>query len=156
MKVLRLAFALFALAFAMSPALAVEPDEVLEDPVLEERARDLSAQLRCMVCQNQSIDDSNAELARDLRVLVRERLVEGDTDKEVIDYVVDRYGEFVLLKPRFSLNNALLWSAPFILLLVGLLLAFTTLGSHRKSKAVALSKEEEERLERILQERQDN
>ncbi len=156
MKVLRLAFALFALAFVMSPAMAVEPDEVLEDPVLEERARDLSAQLRCMVCQNQSIDDSNAELARDLRVLVRERLVEGDTDKEVIDYVVDRYGEFVLLKPRFSLNNALLWSAPFILLLVGLLLAFTTLGSHRKSKAVALSKEEEERLERILQERQDN
>ncbi|WP_336057858.1 cytochrome c-type biogenesis protein [Nitratireductor sp. CH_MIT9313-5] len=156
MKVLRLAFALFALAFVMSSAMAVEPDEVLEDPVLEERARDLSAQLRCMVCQNQSIDDSNAELARDLRVLVRERLVEGDTDKEVIDYVVDRYGEFVLLKPRFSLNNALLWSAPFILLLVGLLLAFTTLGSHRKSKAVALSKEEEERLERILQERQDN
>lgn len=156
MKVIRLAFALFALAFVMSSAMAVEPDEVLEDPVLEERARDLSAQLRCMVCQNQSIDDSNAELARDLRVLVRERLVEGDTDKEVIDYVVDRYGEFVLLKPRFSLNNALLWSAPFILLLVGLLLAFTTLGSHRKSKAVALSKEEEERLERILQERQDN
>lgn len=156
MKVLRLAFALFALAFVMSPAMAVEPDEVLEDPVLEERARDLSAQLRCMVCQNQSIDDSNAELARDLRVLVRERLVEGDTDKEVIDYVVARYGEFVLLKPRFSLSNALLWSAPFILLLVGLLLAFTTLGSHRKSKAVALSKEEEERLERILQERQDN
>lgn len=156
MKVLRLAFALFALAFVMSPAMAVEPDEVLEDPVLEERARDLSAQLRCMVCQNQSIDDSNAELARDLRVLVRERLVEGDSDKEVIDYVVDRYGEFVLLKPRFSLSNALLWSAPLILLLVGLLLAFTTLGSHRKSKAVALSKEEEERLERILQERQDN
>ena len=91
------------------PALAVQPDEVLADPALEARARALSAELRCMVCQNQSIDDSDADLARDLRVLVRERLAAGDSDEQVIDYVVSRYGEFVLLKPRFSLRNALLW-----------------------------------------------
>lgn len=94
---------------AASPAFAFNPDEVLKDPVLEQRARNLTSQLRCMVCQNQSIDDSNAELARDLRVLVRERLVQGDSDNAVIDYVVSRYGEFVLLKPRLSLRTVLLW-----------------------------------------------
>ena len=88
-------------------SLAVEPDEVLPDTAMEVRARALSSELRCMVCQNQSIDDSDAELARDLRVLVRERLQAGDSDGEVIDYIVSRYGEFVLLKPRFSLRNAL-------------------------------------------------
>ena len=101
------------------PAFAVQPGEVLADPALEARARALSAELRCMVCQNQSIDDSDAELAHDLRVLVRERLTAGDSDAEVIDYVVSRYGEFVLLKPRFSLRNALLWGAPVLLLLAG-------------------------------------
>ena len=95
----------------------MQPGEVLADPALEARARALSAELRCMVCQNQSIDDSDADLARDLRVLVRERLTAGDSDDEVIDYVVSRYGEFVLLKPRFSLRNALLWGAPLLLLL---------------------------------------
>ncbi|TIU70171.1 MAG: cytochrome c-type biogenesis protein CcmH, partial [Mesorhizobium sp.] len=101
---------LLTLLFA-GAALAVKPDEVLADPALEARARTLSEQLRCMVCQNQSIDDSDADLARDLRVLVRQRLVAGDTDRQVIDYIVSRYGEFVLLKPRFSLRNALLWGA---------------------------------------------
>ena len=108
-----------AVARTGGPALAVLPDEVLSDPALEARARALSAELRCMVCQNQSIDDSNADLAHDLRVLVRERIEAGDSDEEVIDYIVSRYGEFVLLKPRFNLRNALLWTTPVVLLLAG-------------------------------------
>ncbi|MBX9464621.1 MAG: cytochrome c-type biogenesis protein CcmH [Aquamicrobium sp.] len=140
---------LFCLAMAM-PALAVQPSEVLDDPILEQRARDLSAGLRCMVCQNQSIDDSDAELARDLRVLVRERLVAGETDEQVIDYVVSRYGEFVLLKPRFSMRNALLWSTPAILLLLGAG-ALTIYASRRRSAAPStLSEDEERRLREIL------
>jgi cytochrome c-type biogenesis protein CcmH len=107
---------LVVLAFALSsPAAAVNPDEVLDDPALEARARELSLDLRCLVCQNQSIDDSNAELARDLRLLVRERLVAGDSDEDVIDYVVSRYGEFVLLTPRFSVQTLLLWGAPLLI-----------------------------------------
>jgi cytochrome c-type biogenesis protein CcmH len=100
-------------------ALAVQPDEVLADTALEARARALSKELRCMVCQNQSIDDSDAPLARDLRVLVRERLQAGDSDQRVIDFLVARYGEFVLLKPRFSLHTALLWLGPPAILLIG-------------------------------------
>jgi cytochrome c-type biogenesis protein CcmH len=98
---------------------AVEPGEVLIDPVLEARARTLSRELRCMVCQNQSIDDSDAPLARDLRVLVRERLQAGDSDRQVIDFLVARYGEFVLLRPRFSSHTALLWLGPAAFLLIG-------------------------------------
>src|SRR3954465_14992811 len=94
-------------------ALAVQPDEILTDPALEGRARALSQELRCMVCQNQSIDDSDAPLAKDLRVLVRERLTAGDTDNQVIDFLVARYGEFVLLKPRVSIHTLLLWFSPF-------------------------------------------
>ncbi|MEP3301949.1 MAG: cytochrome c-type biogenesis protein, partial [Roseibium sp.] len=105
-------FVVFALAFIwLGSALAVAPDEVLDDPVLEARARALSANLRCMVCQNQSIDDSDAPLAKDLRVLVRERLVADDSDAQVMDYLVSRYGEFVLLKPRFAWHNLVLWAA---------------------------------------------
>ncbi len=112
---------LLALAFLLTafPAFAVNPDEVLADPALEARARTLSSQLRCMVCQNQSIDDSNAELARDLRLLVRERLKNGDSDQAVIDYVVSRYGEFVLLNPRLRGETLLLWGAPIVLFLAG-------------------------------------
>ena len=95
-----------------APALAVQPDEILADPALEARARDLSRELRCMVCQNQSIDDSDAPLARDLRLLVRERLKAGDSDGQVLDFLTARYGEFVLLKPRFGWDTALLWLAP--------------------------------------------
>ena len=102
-----------------SVALAVKPDEVLPNPALEARARDISAHLRCLVCQNQSIDDSDADLARDLRILVRERLVAGDTDEQVKDFVVDRYGEFVLLQPVFALHTLVLWIAAPVLLLVG-------------------------------------
>lgn len=108
-----------SLLFSGSAALAVNPDEVLGDPQLEKRAREISAELRCMVCQNESIDDSNAELARDLRVLVRERLTSGDSDKQVMDFVVDRYGEFVLLKPRLNAQTALLWGFPVLILLIG-------------------------------------
>jgi cytochrome c-type biogenesis protein CcmH len=132
-----------------SPAAAVQPDEVLPDAALESRARDLSAQLRCMVCQNQSIDESDAELARDLRVLVRERLMAGDSDEQVIDYVVSRYGEFVLLKPRFSLQNALLWGTPLILLIGGAIFAVISVRSRRLTET-KLSEEEEAALSRIL------
>src|SRR3972149_6722167 len=101
--------------------LAVEPDEVLADPALESRARALSKTLRCMVCQNQSIDDSNAPLARDLRILVRERLKSGDSDAQVREYLVARYGEFVLLEPRISASTIALWAAPGLVLVLGLL-----------------------------------
>src|SRR5262245_13544471 len=111
---------LLALAcFASMPALAVQPDEILGDPKLEARARELSRELRCMVCQNQSIDDSDAPLARDLRILVRERLSAGDSDTQVLDFLSQRYGSFVLLKPRFTWETALLWLAPLGALAAG-------------------------------------
>lgn len=102
-----------------APAVAVQPDEMLPDPKLEARAREISKDLRCMVCQNQSIDDSDAGLARDLRVLVRERLTAGDSNGEVIDYLVKRYGDFVLLRPRFQWQTLLLWITPLLVLALG-------------------------------------
>lgn len=147
----RLAATLAVLAGLALPALAVQPSEVLDDPALEERARRLSAGLRCMVCQNQSIDDSDAELARDLRVLVRERLVAGESDDEVIDYVVSRYGEFVLLQPRFTARNALLWATPALLLAAGGgFLVLRAMKRRRRPVAAALTAEEERRLDEIL------
>jgi cytochrome c-type biogenesis protein CcmH len=110
---------LLSLLLIGTPAFAVQPDEVLADSALEARARALSKELRCMVCQNQSIDDSDAPLARDLRLLVRERLAAGDSDAKVIDFLTARYGEFVLLKPRFGAGTALLWLAPLIALAAG-------------------------------------
>ena len=111
---------LFAAALAgASPSFAVQPDEILSDSALETRARTLSGELRCMVCQNQSIDDSDAPLARDLRLLVRERLTAGDSDAQVLDFLTARYGQFVLLKPRFGWDTVLLWGAPAAVLLVG-------------------------------------
>src|SRR5688572_9028291 len=115
MRWLRLTLMLLVVLLAPVQAIAVQPDEVLADSALEARARVLSKELRCMVCQNQSIDDSDAPLARDLRLLVRERLQAGDSDKQVMDFLVARYGEFVLLKPRFNANTALLWLTPFAL-----------------------------------------
>ena len=142
---------LFLVFLAPLPAFAVNPDEVLSNPVLEQRARNLSAQLRCMVCQNQSIDDSNAELARDLRVLVRERLANGDTDDQVIDYVVSRYGEFVLLKPRLSAKTMVLWATPVLLLLVGGVAILVFVRTRPSQRAVAaLSAEEQARIEELL------
>ncbi len=125
MRRLALIALLVALA-APTTALAVNPDEMLKDPVLEARARHLSEELRCMVCQNQSIDDSEAPLARDLRLLVRERLTKGDSDQQVLNFLVSRYGEFVLLKPRFELHNLLLWGLPPLTLVVGIIALFVT------------------------------
>ena len=133
---------------------AVQPDEVMADRAKEARARDLSRELRCMVCQNQSIDDSDAPLARDLRLLVRERIAGGDSDSQVIDFLVARYGEFVLLKPRFTLHTLLLWLLPPLALIGGGLALW--FYSRRRSKAGSatdpshLTEEEEVRLERLL------
>ncbi|MCE7026984.1 cytochrome c-type biogenesis protein [Jiella avicenniae] len=134
----------------VTPAFAVNPDEMLADPALETRARKLSAGLRCLVCQNESIDDSNADLAKDLRLLVRERLKAGDTDEEVIDYLVSRYGEFVLLRPRFDWANLALWATPVVVLLCGGLLALATISGRRKRRGpTELSAAEEAAIERI-------
>ena len=133
-----------------TPVQAVQPDEILEDSALETRAREISKELRCLVCRNESIDDSNAGLARDLRLLVRERLVAGDTDAEVKTYLVDRYGEFVLLKPIFSLANAALWFAGPLLFLLGLIACITYLRSRRPALPDQLSEDEEAELARLL------
>ncbi|WP_425052687.1 cytochrome c-type biogenesis protein [Psychromarinibacter sp. S121] len=140
------------LCLLAGPALAVQPDEVLSDPALETRAREISKELRCLVCRNESIDESNAGLARDLRLLVRERLVEGDSNDEVIDFVVDRYGEYVLLKPTTSGANLILWVAGPVLLLValGVGLLYIRRRSGAAEPAAALSAEEEARLKQIL------
>lgn len=140
---------LLALLFA-GTAMAVKPDEMLAAPALEARARALSEGLRCMVCQNQSIDESDADLARDLRILVRQRLVAGDTDQQVMDYVVSRYGEFVLLKPRFDLRNALLWGTPVLLLLVGGVFIALSARSRRTLATKSLSADEQAALDAIL------
>jgi cytochrome c-type biogenesis protein CcmH len=105
-----------------TPALAVLPDEMLKDPALEARARELSSGFRCMVCQNESIDESGAPLARDLRILIRERLAAGDDDRQVKDFVVSRYGDYVLLKPRFTPETFILWTVPFLIVAAGLFL----------------------------------
>ncbi|SFM25738.1 cytochrome c-type biogenesis protein [Shimia aestuarii] len=135
------------------PVWAVQPDEVLDDPKLEERARDISKDLRCLVCRNESIDESNAELARDLRLLVRERLVEGDSNEEVVEFVVGRYGEYVLLRPQTSGSNMLLWLAGPVAFLLALIMA----GMYLRGRSTAtpqnvagLSAEEEARLKEIL------
>lgn len=147
-------FLAFLLAvWVAAPAWAVQPDEILEDPVLEDRARELSKGLRCLVCRNESIDESNADLARDLRILVRERLVEGDSDDEVIAFVVDRYGEYVLLKPRFAGSTWILWAAgPLMLILAGAV-GYTYIRGRETATPVqeaGLSDEEKARLDKIL------
>ncbi|WP_018239155.1 cytochrome c-type biogenesis protein [Ensifer sp. BR816] len=148
---IRVLVALFLCLASIAPALAVNPDEVLADPALEARARAISAKLRCMVCQNQSIDDSNAELAKDLRLLVRERLKEGDTDEAVVAYVVSRYGEFVLLSPRFEAKTLVLWGMPVVLLVLG---AVTLVVAARRRGArpagAPLSDEEKQKLDKLL------
>ncbi len=136
-----------------TPLWAVQPDEILADPVLEERAREISKGLRCPVCQNESIDESNANIARDLRLLVRERLTEGDTDAEAVDYIVARYGEFVLLKPTIGGSNWLLWAAGPLMLLLALIIGFVYLRGRNSAGAPqdeALSAEEQARLSEIL------
>ena len=144
---------LLCLTLALAPAaFAVGPDEVLADPVLEQRARDISAELRCLVCQNQSIDDSDAELARDLRILVRERLVAGDSDDQVRQYLVDRYGEFVLLRPRMEARTLILWFAAPGLLAVGLIV-LVVIARRRRQTALPpdLTPEEQAALDRLAE-----
>ncbi len=145
--------ALLVALVAPTAALAVEPDEILKDPQLEARARQLSEELRCMVCQNQSIDDSAAPLARDLRLLVRERLTAGDSDQQVLNYLVARYGEFVLLKPRFELQNLLLWGLPPFALLAGMIALFVTARRRRtvNLQAPALSAAEQQRVAALVE-----
>lgn len=134
------------LAFA-SAAFAVEPDEILDDPILEERARELSKGIRCLVCRNESIDESNAELARDLRILVRERLTEGDSDEEVIDYLVTRFGEYVLLAPQANGANLILWIAGPVLFLIALGIAFAYVRGRREPAQVdGLTDDEKKRI----------
>ena len=135
---------------ASVPAHAVQPDEVLRDPALERRARGLSAGLRCLVCQNQSIDESDAPLAKDLRVLVRERVQSGDSDSQVQDFIVQRYGEFVLLKPTLGLHTAVLWLSPALVLGAGAAGLFLALRRRRKHPAAPLSPEERAALDAIL------
>ena len=138
-------FLLFSLLL-LTPAHAVQPDEILSDAKLEQRARDLSMGFRCLVCQNQSIDESDAPLAKDLRILIREHLTKGDSDAQIRDFVVARYGEFVLLKPRLTPHTAILWATPFLIILVG----FAVILRQRKISGAlaesALSAEEQKAL----------
>jgi cytochrome c-type biogenesis protein CcmH len=143
---------LLALLCVLTLAHAVEPDEKLADPVLEARARSLTAQLRCVVCQNQTVDDSDAPLAKDLRVIVRERLVAGDSDQQVLDFIVARYGKFVLLKPPFEGDTIALWFGPIVLLLAGLALAFFYIRRLNRGQSVStpLSPAEEDAVNRRI------
>ena len=141
-----------------APALAVNPDEMLADPKLENRARDISQELRCLVCQNQSIDDSDADLARDLRILVRERLVAGDTDEEVIDYIVERYGDYVLLNPPLKPETYILWISPAVLAFLALIAVIAFYRRKQREDGAgpkSLSDQEQKRLDEILGTSQD-
>ncbi|BBU60503.1 hypothetical protein MSC49_04380 [Methylosinus sp. C49] len=146
--------ALFLLSLALgamllSPALAVEPSEKLADPKLEARARAIASELRCLVCQNQSIDDSDAPLAKDLRVIVRERLKDGASDADVRDYVVARYGDFVLLRPPVKRETLLLWAAPALALIGGVWAIFAATRRNRRAAAAALTAEERAQLQAL-------
>jgi cytochrome c-type biogenesis protein CcmH len=146
----RLLAGLILFMVAVMPAIAVQPDEILSDPVLEGRARALSEGLRCLVCQNQSIDDSNAPLARDLRLLLRERLKAGDSDAQAVDFIVARYGDFVLLRPRFMPETWLLWIGPFALLLGAGAIVYLRRRRGGNEAERALAPEEEAALRRVL------
>lgn len=147
-----------ALLLFTVPAQAVDPGEILKDPALEARAREVGKELRCLVCQNQSIDDSDAELARDLRVLVRERIVSGDSNEDVIAYVVSRYGDFVLLNPPFKLKTYVLWLGPAALIIFGIVLMVLFYRRARspdraaEQAASGLSEAEKKKLARLLDE----
>lgn len=150
-------FAIYALFCALlvfgGPAFAVSPDEKLKDPALEARAREVSADLRCLVCQNQSIDDSDATLARDLRILVRERIKAGDDNDQVKQFLVDRYGEFVLLRPRMGGHTLLLWLSPLVVLGLGAIAVFIGYRKRNARKVEnvqGLTAQEEEKLKKIL------
>jgi cytochrome c-type biogenesis protein CcmH len=141
----------FLLCFLLlaTPAYAVQPDEILGDAKLEQRARDLSTGFRCLVCQNQSIDESDAPLARDLRILIRERLTKGDSDAEITNFIVARYGDFVLLKPRLTARTAILWATPFLIILVGFALILRKRTIPGQSAESALTEAEQAALRDI-------
>jgi cytochrome c-type biogenesis protein CcmH len=141
---------LILLWVGLAPVLAVEPDEILKDTTLEARARSISSELRCLVCQNQSIDDSHAPLARDLRVLVRQKLTDGESDDAIKGFLVDRYGDFILLKPRFSADTMILWLSPFVVLAIG---GWAIIGFSRRqttANAAPLDMAEHQRLAALL------
>ena len=144
---------LLAAALTASPVFAVNPDEVLDDPALEQRARNISADLRCVVCRGENIDESNAPIAHDLRLLVRERLVEGDSNDEVVNFIVERYGEYVLMKPNTSGANVVLWAAGPALFIAALIAAglYLRRRSQAKETSVALSTDEEARLKVLME-----
>lgn len=146
----RTASCVLALALLAAPALAVQPDEMLADPALEARAREISKNIRCPVCQGESIDDSNAAISHDLRVIIRERLVAGDTDDEVVDFIVERYGEFVLFNPRASGSNLILWLAGPAMLLLGGGIAILAMRQREAPSDAALTAAEEARLKELL------
>ena len=144
---------ILALALMASPAFAVQPGEMLADPALEARARAISATLRCPVCQGETIDDSNAPISRDLRLAVRERLVAGDSDEQVIDYIVDRYGEFVLFEPRATGSGLILWLAGPAMLLAGLGVAYATTRKRAATpEAASLTEDDKARLANLMKE----
>ena len=153
-RMMRLLVLLIIMFAAVRAAAAIEPGEMLADPALEARARSLSKEIRCLVCQSESIDTSNADLARDLRILVRERIKAGDSDKQVLDYLVARYGDYVLLRPPMKPGTVLLWFGPFLALFlgVGVVLYFARRGSYEADQAAApLSAEERTRLSRLIE-----
>ena len=153
MRALALAFLMICFPLV---SYSVEPSEVLDDPILEERARNISKNLRCLVCQNESIDDSNASLAKDLRILVRERLVAGDNNDEVLKFIVDRYGEFALLKPRSDGSNLILWLSGPLMLLIALIISFSFIKSNYNTKrgsSTVLSDHEKSELKKIFSEK---
>lgn len=147
---MRTVLALLLMLMLAAPSLAVNPDEILPDPALEARARAISAQLRCLVCQNESIDDSNADLAREIRLIVRERLVAGDSDQQVMQYLVDRYGEFVLLRPVIAPHTIVLWTAaPLVLVIGGIAIAVAARRRRVSSAEPALTPEEQRALDEL-------
>ena len=148
-------FFLLLVIFIPLASYSVEPSEVLDDPVLEELARDISKDLRCLVCQNESIDESSATLAKDLRILVRERLLAGDNKDAVLKFIVDRYGEFVLLNPSSNGSNLILWLSGPLMLLIALIISFSFIKANQKLKRntiIGLSDEEKRELEKIIRE----
>ena len=144
---------IFVALYSIAPVAAVEPEEILKDPKLEQRARSLSQGLRCLVCQNQSIDDSNSDLARDLRAVVRERLKLGYTDAQVLDYVVARYGEFVLLNPRLNSRTALLWLGPILILSFGIIGILIWFHQRNLADTNRLTIEEEKQFSSLITEK---
>lgn len=149
----RLGATLFLFLLWVAPLHAVQPDEILSDPALEARARELSVGLRCLVCQNQSIDDSNAPLARDLRILLRERLKAGDSDDQAVDFIVARYGDYVLLRPRFTAVTWILWIGPFALLLAAAAFLFVRRRNRENTAERSLDPQEQAELDRLVDRR---